>query len=159
MYPSIWHHIQVHCPLRIQEETWRTGKVLTWMLLSDLDKTSYKQDKTSSQIISPIVKSNFYITKQGLRDRIWYQENGVPKNWIWPQKCEILWRGHPLIPLVSPKKVHRCPKKPPEDLAKFWLKMPLLTFWSIVGSFLHRYASVIPFWKAETLISMVLKQI
>ena len=84
------------------------------------------------------------------RDRIWYRENGVPKNWIWPQKREILLRGHPLIPLVAPKKVYRCPKKPPEDLAKFWLKMPLLTFWSIVGTFLHRYAIVIPFWKADT---------
>ena len=96
----------------------------------------------------PSILHTLYFTFYG--DRIWYRENGVPKNWIWPQKCEILWRGHPLIPLVAPKKVHRCPKKPPEDLAKFWLKMPLLTFWSIVGSFLHRYASVIPFWKAET---------
>ena len=68
--PSHLHHIQVHnehsCPPRIQEEAWRTGKVLTWLLILDLDKTSYKQDKTFSQTISPIVESNCYITKQGL---------------------------------------------------------------------------------------------
>ena len=42
------------------------GKVLTWLLISDLDKTSCKQDKTFSQSISPIVESNCHITKQGL---------------------------------------------------------------------------------------------
>ena len=117
MLAPIWHHLQVHqecpCPPRLQEETWRTGGVLTWFLMSDLDetftdtsdecslqsdtisrsiwnihvllesrkrhggqekfwhgcwyysdldKTSYKEDKTSSQTISPIVESNCYIT-------------------------------------------------------------------------------------------------
>ena len=35
-------------------------------MVADLDKTFYKQDKTSSQTISPIVESNSYITTQGL---------------------------------------------------------------------------------------------
>ena len=33
MIPFIWHHLQVHqetpCPPRLQEETWRTGEILT----------------------------------------------------------------------------------------------------------------------------------
>ena len=66
MNPPIWHHMQVHmensCPPRIQEEIWRTGKVLSWLLISDLDKTSYKLDKTSSQTIGPLVEPNYYIT-------------------------------------------------------------------------------------------------
>ena len=53
-------------PPRLLEETWKTGKVLKWFLMSDLSKTSYKQDKTSSQTISLIVESNCYKTKQGL---------------------------------------------------------------------------------------------
>ena len=43
MFPPIWHHPQVHqeCPYppRLQEETWRTGGVLTWFCMSDLDET------------------------------------------------------------------------------------------------------------------------
>ena len=43
MFPPIWHHLQVHqecpCPPRLQEETWRTGGVLTWFLMSDPDET------------------------------------------------------------------------------------------------------------------------
>ena len=43
VFTPIWHHLQVHqecpCPPRHQEETWRTGGVLTWFLMSDLDKT------------------------------------------------------------------------------------------------------------------------
>ena len=39
----IWHRLQVHqeClgPPRLREETWRTGVVLTWFLMSDLDET------------------------------------------------------------------------------------------------------------------------
>ena len=54
------------CPPGLQEETWRTGGVMTWFLMSDLDETSCKQDKTSSQTNSPIVESNCHITKQGL---------------------------------------------------------------------------------------------
>ena len=34
--------------------------------MSDLNETSYKQDKTSSQTISLIDESNCYISKQGL---------------------------------------------------------------------------------------------
>ena len=43
MIPIIWHHLQVHqeppCPPRLQEETWRTGGVLTGFLMLDLDET------------------------------------------------------------------------------------------------------------------------
>ena len=85
--------------------------------------------------------------------------NEIPKNWIWLQKHEVQLREHSLIPLVAPEKVFRCPKKPPEDFAKFWPKIPLPTFYSIGGPFLHQYASVIPFWKAETKPSMVLMSI
>ena len=52
------------CPPGLQEETLRTDGVLTLFLMSDLDETSYKQDKTSSQTISLIDGSNCYITKQ-----------------------------------------------------------------------------------------------
>ena len=39
--------------------------MLTWFLMLDLAETSYKQDKTS-QTISLIVESNWYMTKRGL---------------------------------------------------------------------------------------------
>ena len=43
MFPPIWHHLQFHqefqYPPRLQEETWRTCGVLTWLLISDLDET------------------------------------------------------------------------------------------------------------------------
>ena len=43
MIPITWHHLQVHqeppCPPRLQEETWRTGGVLTGFLLSNLHET------------------------------------------------------------------------------------------------------------------------
>ena len=43
MIPIIWHQLQVHqeppCPPRLQEETWRTGGVLTGFLMLDLDET------------------------------------------------------------------------------------------------------------------------
>ena len=43
MFPPIWHHLQVHqecpCPPQYQEETWSTGGVLTWYLMSDLEET------------------------------------------------------------------------------------------------------------------------
>ena len=43
MLAPIWHHHQVHqecpCPPRLQEKTWRTGGVLTWFLMSDLDQS------------------------------------------------------------------------------------------------------------------------
>ena len=54
------------CPPRVKEKTWGTEKILTWFLMSDLDETSYNEDKTSSQTISLIDESNCYITKQGL---------------------------------------------------------------------------------------------
>ena len=38
----IWHHLQLNqeppCPPRLQEGTWRTGRVLTGFLILDLDK-------------------------------------------------------------------------------------------------------------------------
>ena len=39
---------------------------MTWLRMSDLDETSYKQDKTSYQTVSLKVESNYYKTKQGL---------------------------------------------------------------------------------------------
>ena len=43
VFTPIWHHLQVHqecpCPPRLQEETWRTGGVLTRFLMLDLDET------------------------------------------------------------------------------------------------------------------------
>ena len=73
MLAPIWHHHQVHqecpCPPRLREKTWRTGGVLTWFLMSDLEETltdtldgcslpSETIPKTSSQTISLIVVSN-----------------------------------------------------------------------------------------------------
>ena len=44
MILPIWHHLQVHqecpCPPWLQEKTCRTGEVLTWFLMSDLNETS-----------------------------------------------------------------------------------------------------------------------
>ena len=44
MTPNIWHQLQVHqeplCSPWLQEETWRTGGVLTGSLILDVDKTS-----------------------------------------------------------------------------------------------------------------------
>ena len=41
--PIIWHHLQVHQepshPPRLQGETLRTGGLLTWFLILDLDET------------------------------------------------------------------------------------------------------------------------
>ena len=43
MIPIIWYHFQVHqelpCPPTLQEETWRTGGILTRFLMLDLDET------------------------------------------------------------------------------------------------------------------------
>ena len=43
MLPLIWHHLKVYqelsCPPGLQEETWRTGGVLTGFLMSYLDET------------------------------------------------------------------------------------------------------------------------
>ena len=52
MIPIIWHHLQVHQesphPLRLQEETWRTGGVLTGFLMLDLDETFTKASEVWS---------------------------------------------------------------------------------------------------------------
>ena len=57
---------EYQCCLESRKRHWRKGKVLTWLLISDLDKTFCKQDRTSSQTISLIIESSCYITKQGL---------------------------------------------------------------------------------------------
>ena len=77
---------------------------------------------------------------------------------FWRQKSWVPIRGHPSIPLVAPKWV-LSPQIAPEVLSKFWPKTQLLRFWTIVQPFFNKYASVIPFWKAETKPSMVLKSI
>ena len=42
----IWHHLQVNpenpCPPRLLEETWKSGKILTWFQMSDFDETFTK---------------------------------------------------------------------------------------------------------------------
>ena len=68
-------------------------------------------------------------------DIIWYRENGVLKNWIWPQKRERLLRGHPLMPLVAPKKVFKCPKSPLKIWQNFDQKCYSSHFGQLWGNF------------------------
>ena len=51
MIPIIWHNVQIHqeppYPPRLQEETWRTGGVLTGFLMLDLEAASEGWSLTS----------------------------------------------------------------------------------------------------------------
>ena len=68
--------------------------------MSDLNETSYKQDKTSSQTISLIDESNCYITKQGLTklksrlvgDYLQFQPRKLCTGWTtsqWFSRCKV----------------------------------------------------------------------
>ena len=88
MIPIIWHHLQVHQepphPPRLQEETWRTGGVLTGFLMLDLDETfteasewwSLSYDTTSMFI------RNLHIL-QDSRERLGGQVESWQGLWCW----------------------------------------------------------------------------
>ena len=102
MFPPIWHHFLFHQKCPCPPETWRTGGVLTWFLMSFLDETftdtSYGcplQSDTFSRSIRNVHLLLDFWKRLGKQEKSW--------NGFW---CKILMRlpinktKHLLKPLV-----------------------------------------------------------
>jgi len=88
MIPIIWHHLHVHqeppCPPRLQEETWRTGGVLTGFLMKDNDVTSTKASEgwyLSSDTASRFIRNLNVL--QNSRKRLGGQVESWQGFWCW----------------------------------------------------------------------------
>ena len=75
------------------------------------------------------------------------------------QKLEECIGLYPFLLLELKKSTFLAPKWPPKVLAKIFWKILLLTFLLIAPSIFIQFSSVIPFWKAEGLTSMVMPKI
>ena len=88
MIPIIWYHLQVHqeppCPPTLQEETWRTGGILTRFLMLDLDETFTEASERWSLISD--TNSMFIRNLHDLHDskkRLGGQEESWQGSWCW----------------------------------------------------------------------------
>ena len=105
MFPPIWHHLQVHqecpCPPRLQEETWRKGGVLTWLLMSDHDKTfsdTYDDCFLPSETISSSIRNVHILQRLGGQVESWHGSS-----------CQILMKLSQTHLMDVPSHLTPCP--------------------------------------------------
>ena len=117
--PIIWHRLQVHkepqCPPKLQEETWRTGGVLTGFLMLNLDETLAEASEgwyLSSKTTSRSSKT----PERGLEDR--WSLDRVPDVRSWWNFLRSFCR---MIPIIWHNlKVHQEPPCPARIQDENW---------------------------------------
>ena len=129
MLPPIWHHLQVYqespCPPRLQEETKRTGGVLTGFLMVNLDENFTESSKDCSLLSDTISRfiRNLHVL-QDSRKRLRGQVESWQGSWSW-----ILMQLSQKLPMDAPSYMTPSPcssgssmssKTPGRDLVDMW---------------------------------------
>ena len=114
MFTPIWYHLKVHqecpCPPRLKEETWRTGGVLTWFLMSNLDETFTDTSDGCSLPSDTIYRSirNFHVLLD-TRKRL----GGQVESWH-GSLCQILMKLSKTLLMDFPS--HLTPSSGPSEM-------------------------------------------
>ena len=109
MFPPIWNHLQVHqecpCPPGLQEETWRTGGVLSLFLMSDLDETFTDTYDECSLPVDTIFRSIRYVHDVlDSRKRL----GGQVESWH-GSRCPIMIKLSQTLMMNDPSHLSPCP--------------------------------------------------
>ena len=134
MFPPIWHHLQVHqkcpCPPELQKETWRTGGILTWLLMSDLHATftdTSERCSLPSDIISRSIRNVNVLLDS--RKKLGVQVESLHGSW-----CQILMPLSQTLQIDVPSHLTSSPGPcPPRLQEKNWRTDGVLTWFLMSG--------------------------